>query len=97
MARGDLTDRADRAQRLLEDPDLSGALATIERELVDAMASLDLSDESAQAAVVSLAHDLQAGRRLRQNLRAVIQASRVQELQQVPQRWPSRQRDPRTR
>lgn len=78
MARGDLDDLVEQAKRTLDNPVVKRAFEHMEKELVDAMASLRLTDAESEAEAIGLLRDLQAKRRLERKLMTVAKAQSFQ-------------------
>jgi len=75
MARGDLEDLQEQAQRILNNPVVQKCFDHMEKEIVDAMASLRLTDEASEVEAVALLRDLQAKRRLQKKLMVASKAT----------------------
>jgi hypothetical protein len=69
MARKDAIDRGQSAQRLLDDPLLQESFDAIEKDVINALASLTLTGSAeTEAQALELTRALQANRRLRSKL-----------------------------
>lgn len=75
MARGDLEDFVEQAKRTLDNPVVKRAFEHMEKELIDSMASLRLTDAESEAEAIGLLRDLQAKRRLEKKLMVVAKAN----------------------
>jgi thiamine pyrophosphokinase len=79
MARGDLDSLIEQANRTLNNPAVQQCFDRLEKELVDAMAAIQLSSPEAEFEAVSLLRDLQAKRRLQKKLLIAGQAHKFKE------------------
>ena len=98
MARRDPIAKGLEAERALNDPILAGAFESIERDIIDALATITLTGTvDCNALVVEKAHDLQANRRVIQKLREMTAYGKLEAHSQDAAERNTQSTDPRFR
>ena len=78
MARDDKIAKGGAAQRLLEDPLLQEAFGAVERDIVDALAAMQLDGAEQSQRALELVHDLQANRRYQAKMYSYVRGGVIE-------------------